>query len=131
MWNTVRSVLLIGGFIAIFFVVCEVFNNLGIFNNIAFLLSKITGLNAPIFSSIFNGLLEITKGCLQISKLAINENVTAILLTAIITFGGFATAMQAIVFLKKFKMKMSFFFKQKITHTIFSTIVCAILLLIF
>lgn len=131
MWNTVHSVLIIGGFIALFFVIIEILNNLNIFYPISSLFSKIFNLDINIFNSIFNGIFEITRGCLDISKLGLNEFFTGILCTFIISFGGLATTMQALVFLKKFDMKMSFFIKQKITHAIFASVISTILLLIF
>lgn len=131
MWNTVHSVLIIGGFIALFFVIIEILNNLNIFYPISSLFSKICNLDINIFNSIFNGIFEITRGCLDISKLGLSEFFAGVLCTFIISFGGLATTMQALVFLKKFDMKMSFFLKQKITHAIFASAISALLLLIF
>ena len=131
MWNTVHSVLIIGGFIALFFVIIEIINNLNIFSPISNLFSKIFNCDANIFTAIFNGIFEITRGCLDISKLGLSELVSGTLCTFIISFGGLATAMQALVFLKKFDMRFSFFIKQKITHAIFASVISFILLLIF
>ena len=131
MWNTVHSVLIIGGFIALFFVIIEIINNLNIFSPISNLFSKIFNCDANIFTAIFNGIFEITRGCLNISKLGLSELVSGTLCTFIISFGGLATTMQALVFLKKFDMRFSFFIKQKITHAIFASVISFILLLIF
>lgn len=131
MWNTVNSVLIIGGFIALFFVIIEILNNLHIFSPISNLFSSIFNCNSNIFNAIFNGIFEITRGCLDISKLGLNEFFSSFLCTFIISFGGLATAMQAFVFLKKFDMRFSFFIKQKITHAIFASIISIIILFIF
>lgn len=131
MWNTVNSVLIIGGFIALFFVIIEILNNLHIFPPISNLFSSIFNCNSNIFNAIFNGIFEITRGCLDISKLGLNEFFSGLLCTFIISFGGLATAMQAFVFLKKFDMRFSFFIKQKITHAIFASIISIIILFIF
>lgn len=131
MWNTVNSVLIIGGFIALFFVIIEILNNLHIFSPISNLFSSIFNCNSNIFNAIFNGIFEITRGCLDISKLGLNEFFSGLLCTFIISFGGLATAMQAFVFLKKFDMRFSFFIKQKITHAIFASIISIIILFIF
>ena len=131
MWNTVHSVLIIGGFIALFFVIIEIINNLNIFSPISNLFSKIFNCDANIFTAIFNGIFEITRGCLDISKLGLSELISGTLCTFIISFGGLATTMQALVFLKKFDMRFSFFIKQKITHAIFASVIYFILLLIF
>ena len=131
MWDTARSVLIVGGFIAIFFVIIEILNNLNVFLPFNLFLSKITGLPPNIFNAIFNGFFEITRGCKEIAMLNLGEMGSAIICTGIITFGGLATALQAITFLKKFNMSLNFFLKQKITHTIFACAVCFLLILIF
>lgn len=131
MWNTVQSVLIIGGFIALFFVIIEAFNSLNIFSSVSYFLEKFTKIPAGIFNAIFCGLLEITHGCLDIAALGLSDFASGMLACGIISFGGFATILQALVFLKKFDMRISFFIKQKITHAIFSLLWCAPLLIIF
>ena len=131
MWNTVQSVLIIGGYIAIFFVIIEIINNLKIFTPLSLFISNIFNCNVEIINAIINGIFEITRGCKELSILSLNEFTVGVLSCFIITFGGLATTMQGLTFLSKFEMKTSFFIKQKITHAIFSTLVCALLLIIF
>lgn len=131
MWNSIVSILIIGGYICIFFVLIEMLNHLNIIPAVAFFFSSITGTNCDILIAIFNGIFEITHGCLDITNLHLSDFSSTIICCGLITFGGFSTMMQAIVFLQKFEMRLGFFLKQKLTHTLFSIIVCAILLLIF
>ena len=131
MWNTVQSVLIIGGYIAIFFVLIEIINNLKIFTPLSLFISNIFNCNVEIINAIINGIFEITRGCKDLSVLQLNEFFVGVLTCFIISFGGIATTMQGLTFLSKFEMKTSFFIKQKITHAIFSTLVCALLLIIF
>lgn len=131
MRDSVTAILIIGGFVCIFFVIIEIFNNLYLFQPIAIFLEQITNINSDIFLSVFNGILEITHGCLDVSNVVENKFVSSLLCCGIITFGGIATMLQAFAFLQIIEMRVGFFLKQKITHTIFSVIVCAILLLIF
>lgn len=131
MWNTVKSVLIVGGFIAIFFVIIEILNNLHIFSPISKTLSHLFNCNENIILAILNGLFEITRGCLEVSKLGLYPMFSGTICSFIISFGGLATAMQALVFLKKFDMKLTFFLKQKITHALFASIISFLLFLIF
>ena len=131
MWNSIISILIIGGYICIFFVLIEMLNYLNILPPIATFFSSITGINSEIFVAIFNGLFEITHGCIDIANLQLTEFTSTILCCGLITFGGLSTMMQAIVFLQKFQMRLGFFLKQKLTHTIFSILFCIIFLLIF
>jgi len=125
------SILIIGGFVCIFFVIIEIFNNLYLFQPFAIFLEQIFGINSNVFLSILNGLMEITHGCLDVSAVVESTFASTLLCCGIITFGGIATMLQAFAFLQKIGMTLGFFLKQKITHTLFSVSICAILLLIF
>jgi len=131
MWDSVVSILIIGGFVCIFFVIIEIFNNLKIFLPIAIFLNSLTGIDSNIFISIFNGILEITHGCLDVNLFIESKFLSGLLCCGIITLGGLSTLLQSFVFLQKMEMRIGFFIKQKITHTMFSLIICVILLLIF
>lgn len=131
MADSVLSILIIGGFISIFFIIIEIFKVFNIFGPIAAFFSHLTSIDSSIFISIFNGILEITHGCLDITSLAISPFATTIICCGIITFGGIATMLQAFAFLQKIGMRLGFFLLQKTTHTIFSVSICALLLLIF
>ena len=106
-------------------------NNLYLITPIANFLSDITGLNAEVFAGILNGIFEMTHGCMDISQIDISPTALACICSALITFGGIATMLQAYAFLQKFGMRLGFFLKQKLTHTLLSTLLCFILCLIF
>lgn len=132
MADSVVSILIIGGFVCVFFVVIEIVNNLGIFSILASFFAAIFNTDASIFLGVFNGILEITHGCLDITSLnTLNTFSSAMICCGIITFGGIATMLQAFAFLQKIEMKLGFFLLQKTTHTLFSLAVCALLLFIF
>lgn len=131
MTDSVISILIIGGFISIFFIIIEIFNVFNLFLPISLFFSKIFCINPEIITSVLNGILEITHGCLDISSLQLSNFTTTLLCCGVITFGGFATMLQAYVFLQQIEMKLSFFLMQKTTHTIFACAICAILLCVF
>ena len=132
MADSVLSILIIGGFVCIFFVVIEIVNNIGLFSVLASFLGAVFNLDTEIFLGVFNGILEITHGCLDITTLGSLDIFSSVLICCgIITFGGIATMLQAFAFLQKIEMKIGFFLFQKTTHTLFSLLVCTILLLIF
>lgn len=107
------SIISIGVIIAIFFVVITSLNPL--FN-----------LLPNTFSSILEGTIEITKGCLDISKF-ISGNWSVIACTFVISFGGISTIFQSISMLNKLKMPLWLFILQKFTHALFSTLVSLLL----
>lgn len=107
--SSIDSILLIGGLVCIFYVGMDAINN-------------ITTLPATL-----QGIIEITKGCYELSINLIDVKIKTILLSTIITFGGFCTHSQSMFFLKECGISYKFFFKQKVTQTIFATITCSIL----
>ena len=107
-YDSVISILSIGAIIAIFFVVITS-------------LSPIFDLFSPQISSVLKGIIEITKGCIDISHLSgILFKITAC--TFVISFGGISTILQSLTMLDKLRMPIKLFVLQKITHAIFATI---------
>lgn len=115
--SSCNSMLIVGTYIVVFFILIEFFSSFYLSNS--------------IYSAIFNGLLEITHGCQDLSFLNISMSIKTILATFIITFGGVSTTMQSLAFLKKMKFSTPFFILLKFTHALFSTIICVLLVLIF
>ena len=113
--SAVNSMFVVGCFVLIFFVLIE------------FLNSMLNITTPTIVGSIFNGLLEITHGCKDVSLLNISTQLKSILCCFILSFGGLATAMQSITFLKKINLSFGMFLLIKLTHTLFSTLICSVL----
>ena len=129
MENSIISVLLIGGYITIFFIITEILSSLNMFYPITRFL-EILGVDKGISSGVINGILEITNGCKSIAGLQISAKLKTILCSFIISFGGLAVAFQGLNFLEKFKISKGFFFLQKFTQAILSAIITFLLCLI-
>jgi sporulation integral membrane protein YlbJ len=130
MTDSILSILLIGGFVSIFFVVIELINQIGLFIPLSSFLSGIFNCDSQIFMGLFNGIIEMTHGCLDITSLNLPLGITAVVCTGLITFGGIATMLQAFAFLQKIGISFRFFLTQKITQTIFACMICALLVLV-
>lgn len=107
--DSALSILSVGVIIAIFFVIITAF--------------------MPIFSifpspinELLQGIVEITKGCMEISKFS-NLRLAVILTSFVIGFGGISTILQSMTFLEKIKMPVKTFVLQKFTHGIFSALI--------
>lgn len=131
MTDSILSILLIGGFVSIFFVVIEIFNQAHLFAPLSSFFGGILGLDSQIVLAVFNGIVEMTHGCLDITACGLSPATMTIVCTGLITFGGIATMLQAYAFLQKIGIKLGFFLAQKITQTIFACVICALLLFIF
>lgn len=135
MLNSIKSIMIIGGYIAIFFVIITIANRFNLFFPLEFLLNNIFSLLHIPTSTILpflNGIIEITKGCLDLSNISnISFTLKTVLATIIISFGGFSIHMQALTFIKKFNIKISFYLLQKITHSVISGIIAYLICIIF
>lgn len=117
--SSANSMFVVGAYVVIFFVLIQFLNTILPINQ------------SSTFGALFNGFFEITHGCKDIANLAFATNWKTVLCCFVASFGGLATAMQSITFLKKLNMKFSFFLLFKLTHAILSTVICALFCLIF
>ena len=110
------SMIIVGTIIAIFFVVITS-------------LSPIFNLFPPQIASVFEGMVEITKGCIDIAN--VYKGVWAIVpVTFVISFGGLSTILQSVSMLSRLKMPVKLFILQKITHALLSTIIALLFVFI-
>lgn len=113
--NSTLSILSVGCIITIFFIVIECF-------------SPILSLLPNNIAYFFEGLIEITKGCIDLSTLS-NKFLAVALCSFTISFGGISTILQSITMLSNLQIPVKFFTLQKFTHACLSLIVTVILLL--
>ena len=110
MYNTIISVLMVGGFITICFTLLEILNTFNLFFN-------------PFLETIIKGVVEVTNGCVNLSQQGFSLKLNCIILTGIITFGGISTHLQSYIFLSKIGIKYKFFLLTKITQTLIAIII--------
>ena len=131
MTDTCNSVLIVGGFIATFYLFIDILIKFKIIVPVTTLLTCLfTKLNidATISSGISSGLIEMTRGC---KDLLYNVNVTKpiiISLIGIITFSGISILIQSWAFLSKAKISFKKFFCIKILQTIIAIILGIIII---
>ena len=114
--STFSSVLSIGVIISVFFVIITFFQ-------------PIIGIFPSPLNSIFEGIIEITKGCQSISQNLWGP--TALLsATFIVSFGGFSTILQSITLLGKIQIPFKLIILQKLTHGLLSTAISLFLFFI-
>lgn len=110
--SSIQGILNIAVIIALFFVVTESF-------------TPILNLLPSESSSIFKGILEMTQGCLAVSK-AYNLRWSIPICSFLISFGGISTLIQSIVLLKKVNMPLWLFTLQKLTQGVLAFLVALI-----
>ena len=131
MVNSITSILIIGGYISIFFMLVNLINKYMLFSPIIWIISSLfKGVNKESISAFLNGIVEVTKGCFDLSILNLSPNILAIIGAILISFGGLSIHMQAYTFLKDANIRYSFFLLQKITHAIIAGLIACVLSLI-
>ncbi len=112
--NSTLSILSVGCIITIFFIVIECF-------------SPIFSLFPASVSAFLEGLVEITRGALSLSKLG-NLHLAVAMCSFVVSFGGISTILQSLTMLKSVNMPVKLFVFQKFMHAVFSTAITLILL---
>lgn len=131
-YSSVISVLVVGGFISVFYVISEILTDFNLLMPLEFLIKTVLAPVSPSGSeakAVTVGLLEFTKGCKNLSSLGINP-LTVSLCCFLITFGGASVIMQSIAFLKKAKVRCLFFIAGKLIQALISFAVCYVICLI-
>ena len=113
--NTINTLLLILGVITTFLIITTIIDN----NFHLSLLNK----------SLLSGFLEMTQGLKHVSLLNINNNYKAILICAIISFGGLSVHTQILSIISDTKIKYKPFLLARIIHVIISSTICYLLVI--
>ena len=130
--QTINSLLIVGAYITIFYLLGEVLNILKIFDFLNLILSHIFAffhIQPELSSGTIYGLLEITRGCKNLSSFHSYQSVA--LCSALISFSGISIISQSMAFLKNTKIKTHNFVFVKIMHSLITYILCVSLLVIF
>lgn len=113
--DSALSIISVGAIIAIFFVIITCF-------------SPIFDIFPPFLSSTFKGLIEITKGCIDIATF-IGNKWSILATTFVISFGGISTIIQSLSMLNSVQIPFYLILLQKFTHAIISSLLALIFIL--
>ena len=129
MTDSINSILMIGGFIAIAFMLIEILSYHGVFIVFERLL-KIFHIAPEITTATLSGLIEITTGGLMLATCNIPFKALAVILTFLVSFGGLSIHAQAYVFLSSFNMQYHKFLLQKFCHAAIASTIATLSILI-
>lgn len=133
MYDSLISILMVGGYIIIAFLIIEICMSLNIFNCLSSILSSLLfkGKFSAEISAIFSGIIEITKGAIDVNACQISLQIKTIICSTLIGFGGISVLMQSLSFLSKVKLPVKTMVKQKISQAILCLIFSFILSVLF
>lgn len=122
-YDALISILLVGSFMVLAFLIVDILKNTQIFAFVANLLCKPFGFNVDIVQAIMAGLVEITRGIIDLNLVNCALQIKVILASGLIGFGGICIMLQSITFLKKLNIKFGFVLLEKLVQGVLATIV--------
>lgn len=128
MTGSIKSILVVGGFIAIFYMILSLLLHINAFDGICKFL-ELFNIEKQVTLGVISGIIEVTTGATLLTKCFLSFKTLAILLSFLISFGGLSIHAQAYCFIKDFDMKYSKFLLQKTTHAILSATITTLMVM--
>lgn len=132
-YDSLISILMIASYMVLSFLIIELLNHLKILNILTCIICKLLNLNTyhNAVQGFLSGIIEITRGILDISNTTLNLKSKTILASTLVGFGGISIILQSLNFLSKLKIPCKYIIKQKITQAILCFIITFCLCFIF
>jgi len=132
MFDSLISILMVGGYIVFSFILIEVFNNLKITSFLSTFICKLTGINNPqTVQAFLNGLIEMTCGLTRLAECNVSNLVLVSISSFLISFGGISIFLQSLNFTKELQIKKPFYLFQKFCQGLWALLISCLLGLIF
>ena len=128
-YSSVISIATVGGFICVFYVLVDIFQNLDLLRPIWKTLFFVTK-NETLSKAFSYGLIECTRGCKTLALCGLSTYSLAFA-SSLITFGGVSVLVQSVCFLKKANVKIPVFLLAKTIQTVISFLLTLALALTF
>lgn len=123
MFSSVAASLNICGFIALFFVLCELLLFLQIDKAVLMPLAQFLRLDANIIKAMVFGAIEVTRGCFEVANSNLTMQTKTVLCTLLASFGGMSIAFQSLSYLLKVKVSALFYFLSKLVHALLAALI--------
>ena len=131
MYSSIQSILIVGGFISVFYCFSEILIDLKIFDILSYIPSKLLefmGAPAEIARGVMSGIVEVTRGAKELSTFfPLLPALSVSLTSALISFSGLSIIFQAKAFLSSTQIKTHFLIASKSVHAILSFLICLII----
>lgn len=125
-YSSIQTILIVGAYITMFFMFIDMLIGAKILSPITLFFKQILSIlsiNPNLASGLSSGLIEITRGSIEISKFGINP-FTISFICLIVSFGGFSIITQSLTLAKNAKPNTFLFIFYKFCHAIVSFCIC-------
>lgn len=131
MFDSINSILMVGGYIIFASVVIELLKLSSILTIITKLICIIPGFDSVTVYSFLCGVIEITNGLILLGNTAISMQLKVILASIIIALSGICIMLQSSAFLNKIGIKKRTLLVQKLTQSVLTGLVTMCLVFVF
>ena len=123
-YDSLNSILIVGVYIMLSFLIIDLLKNIGFISNVA---SAICGVfnvtdKQNVVESVLSGLVEITRGNLDLASTNISLQAKTIISSGLIGFGGISVLMQSSAFIKNLNLPLNSIVTQKVCQGLLSTL---------
>jgi len=125
-FSSITSILIVGAYIMVFYVLFDAIASVGIFNIITSLLAKLN-ISSDLSFGVLSGIIELTRGLYQLG--AVGGKLAVAMSGGLISFSGLCILMQSYTFLHPVGVKFGYICMVKIIHALLTFIGLALLLL--
>jgi sporulation integral membrane protein YlbJ len=131
--DSLNSILMVGAYIVLSFLLIDMLKNLHIIEKISSTVCSVLNLkhSQDIVSSLLCGLIEITRGIIELNTTNVTLNLKVILSSTLIGFGGFSIFFQSLHFLEKLKICKRIILLQKLTQALLCLFISIFFCIIF
>ncbi|MCX4362162.1 MAG: hypothetical protein OSJ74_02065 [Clostridia bacterium] len=119
--SSILSVLVVGGYIAIFSMIIDIAIDLKVVEILSTLLAKplsLIGIPQQVAEASVISLIEITRGCQAFAQSGVEMKIILPFIAGLLSFGGLSITFQSLTFLKSCKINFGFYMLTKLTQAI-------------
>lgn len=129
--NSIKTILMIGGFVVIFSVIISILQKTKILVLFSSIISNSFGVNQDLVLGFITGVIEFTNGLNIISKIHIKAiSINIILSSFILGFGGLSITLQVLSIISKSKLSIKKYVIGKFLHGLIAAIYTFLILLL-
>ena len=119
--NSIKTVLLIGGFVTLFSVIITIIEKTHVLLIISNVISIIFKFDTSVISSFITGIIEFTNGLSKISGIHLKSiSINIVLSSFLIGFGGISVSLQVLSIISKYHLSIKKYFFGKIIQALIS-----------
>ena len=130
MFDSINSILLVGGYIIFASVIIKLLDLSSILPTLTNLICNVIKCDYDLVYSILCGIIEITNGLMMLGSSGVCLSAKILVASGLIAFSGICIMLQSTAFLNKIGINYKTMFLQKITQAILTILATAILIFI-